>query len=134
MTLVVRQGRAVIDGSTGTSILETKLIYDPHDPYAVTFQFEKAGAQSQLWIVDRQTLADALTKGSAGYGDVTVTCPSSGHTVKLTLSGEGGTGEVLILASLLRDFLADTTAVVPFGDETARLRIDEGLKRLLGAG
>jgi hypothetical protein len=119
------------------------LCYDPTDPFAVRIAFGDVGDQNDLvdvedagiaWLVSRELLQSGLDRPS-GEGDVRV-WPAHAATDVLFLHLRAPSGEALFELSraTVAAFLQQTEALVPTGQETAALDVDEELATLLSGG
>jgi hypothetical protein len=100
------------DGTTAP--VETELLYQADDPFAVTMKFHAGGAVA-AWIMGRDLLAEGMIE-SAGLGDVRVR-PGSGRTLVLELLSDRHVTVFRVPAGTLRKFLDATYRLVPPGTE-----------------
>ncbi|CAM5667020.1 SsgA family sporulation/cell division regulator [Streptomyces hirsutus] len=104
------------------------LSYDPADPFAVTLVFSHDGRVLARWRLDREMLADGLTR-PVGTGDVRLRPESRGvgRELRMEFLGEphadGGRHHAVVSAwaGAVGDFLSDTFRSVPPGSEETRL-------------
>ncbi|GGU68318.1 SsgA family sporulation/cell division regulator [Lentzea flava] len=99
------------DGSTAG--VETELLYQADDPFAVTMRFHAGGAVA-TWIMSRDLLAEGMT-GTAGIGDVRVR--PAGRKLLLELISDRHVTVFRLSASTLRKFLDASYRLVPRGAE-----------------
>ncbi|MFD5828324.1 SsgA family sporulation/cell division regulator [Lentzea sp. NPDC060358] len=97
-----------------TAPVETELIYQADDPYAVTMRFHSGGSVA-TWIMGRDLLAEGMGMAT-GDGDVRVR-PHSGRTLVLELLSDRHVTVFRLPATTLRKFLAATYRLVPPGTE-----------------
>lgn len=97
-----------------TAPVETELIYQADDPFAVTMKFHSGGSVA-TWIMGRDLLAEGTTK-AAGEGDVRVR-PHPGRALVLELVSEQHVTVFRFPASTLKKFLSATYRIVPAGNE-----------------
>lgn len=123
--------RLVVPDS-GPVPLPVSLRYLATDPYAVRALFRGGDGETSVeWVFARDLLVDGLERAS-GLGDVHV-WPSKGtdgDLVVIALSSPDGRAVLHADADDLRIFLARTLAVVPAGQETSHLDIEDVLVRL----
>ncbi|GAB2841392.1 SsgA family sporulation/cell division regulator [Lentzea nigeriaca] len=100
------------DGSTVG--VETELLYQADDPFAVTMKFHAGGAVA-TWIMGRDLLAEGMTK-MAGIGDVRVR-PAAGRTLVLELISDRHVTVFRLATGTLRKFLDASYRLVPSGAE-----------------
>ena len=100
------------DGSTAP--VETELLYQADDPFAVTMRFHAGGAVA-TWIMGRDLLAEGLT-APAGLGDVRVR-PNGGRTLMLELVSDKHVTVFRVHTGTLRKFLDASYRLVPPGSE-----------------
>jgi hypothetical protein len=100
------------DGTTAP--VETQLLYQADDPFAVTMRFQAGGAVA-TWIMGRDLLAEGMT-APAGLGDVRVR-PQAGRTLVLELISDLHVTVFLVPAGTLRKFLDASYRLVPPGTE-----------------
>ena len=89
--------------------------YETVHPYAVCFAFPEGDVLVE-WAVSRDLLADALTAGHAGVGDVRVT--ARGDLVVLELSSLDGKGWALFRRDDVAALVALTHQAVRPGTES----------------
>ncbi|NUT51648.1 MAG: SsgA family sporulation/cell division regulator [Saccharothrix sp.] len=100
------------DGNTAP--VETELIYQADDPFAVTMHFH-AGGGVAAWIMGRDLLAEGMTTPS-GLGDVRLR-PAGGRALILELVSDRHVTVFRLPAGTLRKFLDATYRLVPPGAE-----------------
>jgi hypothetical protein len=100
------------DGATAP--VETELLYQADDPFAVTMKFHAGGAVA-TWIMGRDLLAEGLSTPS-GRGDVRLR-PNAGRTLVLELISDRHVTVFRLPAGTLRKFLDATYRLVPPGTE-----------------
>ena len=118
------------------------LCYDAADPFAVRIAFGEAaegdpGADPDggiTWLLSRELLQAGLSR-PAGDGDVRL-WPARGAGDGLYLHLRAPSGEALFEVSRasVAAFLRGTEALVPVGEESARLTLDAELHVLLSGG
>ncbi|MEV7216691.1 SsgA family sporulation/cell division regulator [Kitasatospora cineracea] len=116
--------RLLTDGSTGeTHLYPSQWAYDTADPYAVTVRFSPGTPDEVSWIFARDLLADALTVGESGLGDVafrrepTAVPAQPPERLRMRLSSDSGTAVLLVEPRDVATFLNASRALVPFGSE-----------------
>ncbi|MFD9127015.1 SsgA family sporulation/cell division regulator [Kitasatospora sp. NPDC059571] len=115
--------------------------YDAKNPFAVRMTVSVAGIQVE-WVFDRDLLVQGVDMPT-GLGAVQV-WPSSRRSelagagddiVLIRIAGTGAQATLAVPAEVVRDFVKRAEALVPAGSESERLRVDEGIVRLMeGAG
>lgn len=112
--------------------LDTTFSYDPRDPFAVTITFLTHEGDLP-WTFSRDLLIRGLTD-PCGDGDVHV-CPSIGPegraVVVVELSSPDGHLVTQARTEDVYRFLNRSTAVVPEGEESQHVRIDDMINQLL---
>jgi hypothetical protein len=118
------------------------LCYDSADPYAVRIAFgdtaeDDVAADPEgaiTWLLSRELLQAGLDR-PAGDGDVRL-WPARAAADVLYLHLRAPSGEALFEVSRasVAAFLRQTEALVPLGEETARLGLDDELQVLLSNG
>jgi hypothetical protein len=99
----------------GSSVgVETELLYQADDPFAVTMRFHAGGAVA-TWIMGRDLLAEGMT-APAGLGDVRVR-PCTGRTLMLELVSDRHVTVFRLPTGTLRKFLDASYRLVPPGSE-----------------
>lgn len=93
--------------------VETEMLYEADDPFAVTMNFRSGGAVA-TWIMGRDLLWEGLSR-PAGKGDVRLR--PSGRVVVLELASYRSVTEFRVPASTLRRFLDAAYRLVPPGAE-----------------
>jgi len=121
-----------ISGVSQNELLEGELVFDPADPYAVTMHL---GARSGavVWTFARELLADGIYQPS-GNGDVQIwpCLSSSGEAVIIIeLCSPDGTAVLQAPSRAVHGFVARTHDVVPQGEESVHLRLDDMIAQLL---
>ena len=116
--------------------------YSRQDPYAVTLSLDTGAEQPVQWIFARDLLASALL-GPAGLGDVQAwpAAESAGpqedgagageKIVNIVLGSPDGSARFEAGAAGIEAFLDRTHELVPAGQESGFLNIDDGLADLL---
>ncbi|MCP2248768.1 SsgA family sporulation/cell division regulator [Lentzea aerocolonigenes] len=100
--------------SGATAPVETELLYQADDPFAVTMNFHAGGAVA-TWIMGRDLLAEGLV-APAGEGDVRLR-PHAGRVLVLELISDRHVTVFRVPAGTLRKFLDATYRLVPPGTE-----------------
>jgi hypothetical protein len=127
-------------GPTSWTEVPALLLYEAADPYAVRIAFgdtvehdaDPDGAIT--WLLSRELLQAGLDR-PAGDGDVRL-WPAKAAADVLYLHLRAPSGEALFEVSRasVAAFLRQTEALVPWGEETARLGLDDELTALLSGG
>ncbi|MFE9775206.1 SsgA family sporulation/cell division regulator [Streptomyces sp. NPDC005931] len=112
------------------------LSYDPADPFAVTFVFSHDGRVLARWQLDREMVADGLTR-PVGIGDVRLRPESRGMWEELRMEflgearADGGRHHAVVFAwtDTIGAFLRETHELVAPGQE--EVRIDDFLANVL---
>lgn len=115
------------------------LSYDAADPFAVTLVFSHDGRVLARWQLDREMLADGLTR-PVGVGDVRLRPESRGmwQELRMELLGDarpdGGRHHAVVFAwaPAFAAFLRETHEVVAPGDE--EVRVDDFLADVIAGG
>jgi Streptomyces sporulation and cell division protein, SsgA len=122
------------------------LVYEVADPYAVKVRFGDGGEPEEPgfdepeddggveWLLSRELLR-AGTSAPAGDGDVRI-WPARSALDVLFLQLRAPSGEALfeLSAAVVGEFLRDTERLVPVGEESGRLQVDDELIALLQGG
>ena len=119
-----------IEGRVG--LVDAALTYDPEHPFAVTVVFRAVG-ESVPWTFARELL-EAGTDAPSGTGDVHVWPSIDGDARAVTvleLHSPDGSFVAHARTAQVRAFLDRTHALVPAGDETDLLGLDDVISRLL---
>ena len=128
-------------GPTSWTEVSALLLYDAADPYAVRIAFgdtaddDTADPDAGItWLLSRELLRTGLEQ-PAGDGDVRL-WPAKAAADVLYLHLRAPSGEALFELSRasVAAFLRQTEALVPLGEESARLRLDDELQALLSNG
>jgi hypothetical protein len=129
-------------GPTSWTEVPALLCYDSTDPYAVRIAFgdtaeEDVAADPEgaiTWLLSRELLQAGLDR-PAGDGDVRL-WPARAAADVLYLHLRAPSGEALFEASRasVAAFLRHTEALVPLGEESTRLGLDDELEALLSNG
>jgi hypothetical protein len=113
------------------------LSYEVGDPFAVRIAFGEAGEASEdgiTWLVGRELLAAGLER-PVGDGDVRLwPARTDGDVLYLHLRAPSGEALFELSRATVSAFLQRTEALVPPGQETAALDVDEELALLLSGG
>jgi hypothetical protein len=96
-----------------TAPVETELIYQADDPFAVTMKFH-AGGSVATWVMGRDLLAEGMTQAS-GDGDVRLR--PDGRSLVLELLSDRHATVLRLTRATLRKFLDTTYRLVPPGTE-----------------
>ena len=114
-----------------------QLRWSPDDPLAVELvlsaQPEHPALPRGRWVILRDFLAYSLEEPT-GDGAVRLRPDERRDRLWLELERPGRAASVSVPRQVVRDFLAQTSAAVPFGEERSAEAIDELLSRLLGSG
>ncbi len=94
--------------------VQTELIYQAEDPFAVTMRFH-SGGDVATWIMGRDLLAEGMA-APAGTGDVRLT-PYASRVLVLELISDRHVTVFRLPALTLRKFLDATYRLVPAGTE-----------------
>lgn len=89
--------------------------YDRGDPYAIGLEFPPAVC-AERWVIGRELLAEALTAGAAGTGDVRVT--ARGDVVVLGFATPDGVGWLVLRRDDVAALVAHTDRLVRPGTES----------------
>ncbi|RSM58960.1 SsgA family sporulation/cell division regulator [Amycolatopsis sp. WAC 01376] len=110
MTELIYPATAVLNGQHRVPV---SLVYDPSDPWAVTF-----AVGERLWLFARDLLASGVYEPS-GHGDVQIRPDTGGafDAVLVTLSSPSGTAELALPRGTVEALLDAADAVVPAGCE-----------------
>lgn len=131
---VSRPVRLRMLAAAGTTLpVEAQLRYAADDPYAVEALFDTGEPHLVRWVFARELLAAGLTH-PCGEGDVAVAPgvdEAGSASVRVRLSSPDGQALLEAPAGAVSGFLASTYAVVPAGQETAHLRLDDVVTSLL---
>jgi hypothetical protein len=129
-------------GPSSWTEVPAQLCYDAADPYAVRIAFGDAvdddvptdSDAAITWLLSRELLQTGLDR-PAGDGDVRL-WPARISSDVLYLHLRAPSGEALFELSRasVAAFLRQTEALVPLGEETARLALDDELAALLSNG
>ena len=128
-------------GPTSWTEVPALLLYDAADPYAVRIAFGDTAEDDApeeeggiTWLLSRELMQAGLER-PAGDGDVRV-WPARAAADVLYLHLRAPSGEALFEVSRasVAAFLRHTEALVPLGEETARLGLDDELHALLSNG
>jgi hypothetical protein len=125
-------GLELVDPQGEAKCIESDLVFDPADPYAVTIVF-RTGAQEVRWTFARELLiAGRFTP--TGDGDVHVwPCVNSDGRVVVIIELCSPDGELLVQADSrsVDTFIAKMLMSVPDGQESAYVNFDDELAQLL---
>ncbi|MFF1443104.1 SsgA family sporulation/cell division regulator [Streptomyces sp. NPDC058295] len=116
--------------------LRVCFVHDPADPLVVRMEFPGSPEDIVPWMFSRDLLYAGLRVPS-GEGDVRVwpPCPCHGlGSVRILLRSSFAAAVLFVPADPLRDWLDETFASVPAGEESARMSWEGPLERLLYPG
>ncbi|MCW2535808.1 MAG: SsgA [Modestobacter sp.] len=133
-------------GPQSWTAVPATLVYDSADPYAVRIRFGDAGEDADTtdagpdddggveWLLSRELLRTGLSR-PAGDGDVRI-WPARAALDVLFLQLRAPSGEALfeLSAAVVGDFLRKTELLVPAGQESGLLQVDDELSALLQGG
>jgi hypothetical protein len=123
-------------GAGSPSEFSALFSYDARDPYAVSITFGSTrvgGKDPVTWLIGRELLRVGLDQPT-GEGDVRVGPTSRSDVLFLHLRTHAGEAVMELSRAALAAFVRGTETLVPFGDETAVIDLDEGLAVLLSEG
>jgi Streptomyces sporulation and cell division protein, SsgA len=134
-TICTRQELRLVGPGYTVVPMRATLRYRREDPYAVELTLDLVTDERTHWTFSRELLAAAL-RGPAGAGEVQA-WPLAGAGEKLltiTLGAPGHCNRYEASATRVESFLARSYELVPAGQETDCLDLDETVSRLLGQG
>jgi hypothetical protein len=110
----------------------TRWGYDTTDPYAVTLSVRTRSDRWVEWLLARDLVAEAL-HGPTGVGDIRMSPQTvQGYDiVEIEIRSLDGRAVLEVDRDLLTAFLDETMALVPLGDESARVDMDSEIADLL---
>lgn len=122
-----------VNGTPRDLDVQVTLTYDEEDePFAIRAIFEEEGAEDVIWIWGRELMIN----GASSYfpvGHDGVKFQYKGHdSLIMCLSSPQGHTDVQLPQGLVLDFLNETTAAVPLGEETIDSELDTFLAEVLG--
>jgi hypothetical protein len=124
-------------GPTSWTEVPAALSYAVSDPFAVRIGFGDAGEPVDdgiTWLLGRELLAAGLER-PAGDGDVRIwPARTSGDVLYLHLRAPSGEALFELSRATVAAFLQRTEELVPSGQETAALAVDDELAALLSGG
>ncbi|MGX5654643.1 SsgA family sporulation/cell division regulator [Geodermatophilus nigrescens] len=124
-------------GPTSWTEVPAVLSYAVSDPFAVRIGFGEPGDPADdgvTWLLGRELLTAGLER-PAGDGDVRLwPARTSGDVLYLHLRAPSGEALFELSRATVAAFLQQTEALVPSGQETAALAVDEELAALLSGG
>ncbi|GAB3193326.1 SsgA family sporulation/cell division regulator [Geodermatophilus arenarius] len=124
-------------GPTSWTEVPAALSYAVRDPFAVRIGFGEGGevaADGITWLVGRELLAAGLER-PAGDGDVRIwPARTTGDVLYLHLRAPSGEALFELSRATVAAFLQRTEELVPSGQETAALDVDDALAALLSGG
>ena len=124
----------LVDPQGEATSLESDLVFDPSDPYAVTMVF-RTGVQEVRWTFGRELLVAGRFEPT-GDGDVHVwPCLSSDGRAVAIIELCSPDGELLVQADSrsVDTFIAKMLKSVPEGQESAYVNFDDELASILSA-
>jgi hypothetical protein len=134
-------------GPQSWTAVPAALVYDSFDPFAVRVRFGEGGPDDLdspydtpeddggvEWLLSRDLLRAGLT-GPVGEGDVRL-WPARGGLDVVFLQLRAPSGEALfeLSGAVVGDFLRETERLVPAGQESGLLQVDDELSALLQGG
>ena len=124
-------------GPTSWTEVPAQLLYDVADPFAVRIAFGDTDDDPDgaiTWLLSRELLQAGLER-PAGDGDVRL-WPAKAAADVLYVHLRAPSGEALFEVSRasVAAFIRQTEALVPCGEESARLGLDDELSALLSGG
>ena len=122
----------LVDPQGEAASIESDLVFDPADPYAVTMVF-RTGVQEVRWTFGRELLVGGRFEPT-GDGDVHVwPCLSSDGRAVVIIELCSHDGELLVQAASrsVDTFIAEMLKSVPEGLESAYVNFDDELARFL---
>lgn len=131
-TVSAELGLSLVVPEHGAVPLMASLCYTADDPYAIRMAFHVGTDEPVEWIFSRELLAEGMD-GPAGEGDVHV-WPGTDHglgVLNVALSSPFGHAHFEAPLTAIADFLDRTFAVIPAGEESAFINIDDELDELL---
>lgn len=111
---------------------QVELRYVGSDPYAVVLAFRTLHSREVVWRFSRGLLAQGLIE-AAGEGDVRLRpldTSAPDEVVEIELRWPGGRAVFRAPHAELRDYLARTRELVPFGTEHEWLDLDHAIAML----
>ncbi|WP_166354043.1 SsgA family sporulation/cell division regulator [Phytoactinopolyspora limicola] len=123
----------LLSGPTGARPLPAEFHYSPHDPLAVTVNFDTTSESPVRWVFSRDLLVDGLDR-KTGLGDVSIGPVEDDDgmpCVQIRLSSPDGDAHILAPARQVEEFVTRTWQLVPPGTESSHLDIDLALDSLL---
>jgi hypothetical protein len=110
----------------------TRLLYEPHDPYAVHIVFYADTDEPVTWAFDRDLLAQGILRPS-GEGDVRLWPTRTGPdaVLNLALSPPHGAAHLTASLSVVTQWLERTYHLAPSGREGDGIDLNAELARLL---
>jgi hypothetical protein len=124
----------LIDAAGAATPLQTKLSYDPRDPFAMSATFLTVGGDVR-WTFGRDLLIGGIVEPT-GDGDVHVwpcTDNDAHPVVIIELCSPDGEALVQARTSDVIAFVEKMTAAVPVGTEAANLDIDAAINAIFSA-
>lgn len=131
-TISAELGLSLVVPEHGAVPLMASLCYTADDPYAIRMAFHVGTDEPVEWIFSRELLAEGMD-GPAGEGDVHV-WPGTDHglgVLNVALSSPFGHAHFEAPMTAIAEFLDRTFAVIPAGEESAFINIDDELDELL---
>ena len=122
----------LVDPQGEAASIESDLVFDPSDPYAVTMVF-RTGVPEVRWTFGRELLIGGRFEPT-GDGDIHVwPCLSSDGRAVVIIELCSPDGELLVQADSrsVDTFIAEMLKSVPEGQESAYINFDDELAQLL---
>jgi len=106
----------------------TRWTYSPADPFAVTLGVRTRTGRWVEWLVARDLVIESLA-GPAGCGDVRMSPQRvQGYDIiEIEIRSTDGRAVLEVDHDLLHQFVHDSLAVVPLGEESAHIDLDEAI-------
>jgi hypothetical protein len=126
----VRQDMFTVLHGQATPIV-TRWSYQAADPFAVSLAVRIQQGHWIEWLVARDLVVQALD-GPAGEGDIRmVPRTASGYdVVEIEIRSTDGRAVLEVDHDLLHQFVHATLGVVPLGEESAHVDLDEAVARI----
>jgi hypothetical protein len=121
---------ALHDSRRMTTVAPGSLQYSASDPYAVVVRFHINAKDPLEWYLARESLTRGL-KVTVALGDVQITPASNGINLYINFTSPGNNTTLRLPISVAATFLDRTYEMVPEGEESERLDLDDLVAQLL---